>query len=129
MFLHTQKILFTFFLLMITNCGYAQKTQPQKPNIILINIDDLGWKDLGFTGSTYYETPNIDALAKAGLVFNNAYAGAANCAPSRACLISGLNTPRHGVFTVSPSDRGHKRTRKLIPIKKNWITLSFWVTR
>ena len=117
MFLHTQKILFTFFLLMITSCGYAQKTQPQKPNIILINIDDLGWKDLGFTGSTYYETPNIDSLAKAGLVFNNAYAGAANCAPSRACLISGLNTPRHGVFTVSPSDRGHKRTRKLIPIK------------
>ena len=68
-------------------------------------------------GSTYYETPNIDTLAKEGLVFNNAYAGAANCAPSRACLISGLNTPRHGVFTVSPSDRGNIKTRKIVPIK------------
>ncbi|MCG1037904.1 sulfatase-like hydrolase/transferase, partial [Polaribacter sargassicola] len=60
---------------------------------------------------------NLDKLAQEGMVFTNAYAGAANCAPSRACLISGLNTPRHGVYTVSPSDRGHKKTRKLIPIK------------
>ncbi|TNJ46010.1 sulfatase [Tamlana fucoidanivorans] len=89
----------------------------KKPNIVLINVDDLGWKDLGFMGSSYYETPNLDKLAQEGMVFTNAYAGAANCAPSRACLISGLNTPRHGVYTVSPSDRGHKKTRKLIPIK------------
>jgi len=50
-------------------------------------------------------------------VFTNAYAGASNCAPSRACLISGLNTPRHGIYTVSPSDRGSSKTRQLIPIK------------
>ncbi len=68
-------------------------------------------------GSQYYETPNLDALAAEGMVFYNAYAGAANCAPSRACLISGLNTPRHGVYTVSPSDRGNVKTRKLVPIK------------
>ena len=89
----------------------------KKPNIVLINIDDLGYKDVGFMGSQYYETPNLDALAEEGMVFYNAYAGAANCAPSRACLISGLNTPRHGVYTVSPSDRGNTKTRKLIPIK------------
>ncbi|MBU2975670.1 sulfatase [Zobellia sp. B3R18] len=116
----TIKILFISLLpLAILQCKPA-KTKPQdlkKPNIVLINIDDLGYKDLGFMGSEYYETPNLDAFAKEGMVFYNAYAGAANCAPSRACLISGLNTPRHGVYTVSPSDRGDIKTRKLIPIK------------
>lgn len=110
--------LFVFLIFLFISCKTNFKEEVQKkPNIILINVDDLGWKDLGFMGSSYYETPNIDTLAKEGLVFNNAYSGAANCAPSRACLISGLNTPRHGIFTVSPSDRGNKKTRKLIPIK------------
>ena len=87
----------------------------EKPNIILINVDDLGWKDAGFMGSNYYETPNLDALATEGMAFLNAYAGAANCAPSRACLLSGLNTPRHGIYTVGTSERGNVKTRKLIP--------------
>jgi arylsulfatase A-like enzyme len=118
MLIKVKNILFIFLILLFISCKTNLKEEVlKKPNIILINVDDLGWKDLGFMGSSYYETPNIDALAKEGLVFNNAYAGAANCAPSRACLISGLNTPRHGVFTVSPSDRGNKKTRKLIPIK------------
>lgn len=86
-----------------------------RPNIILINVDDLGWKDVGFMGSHYYETPNLDRLATEGMVFLQAYAGAANCAPSRACLMSGLNTPRHGIYTVDNSDRGDARTRLLIP--------------
>ncbi|MCK0146236.1 sulfatase [Arenibacter sp. F26102] len=92
-------------------------TNKSLPNIVLINVDDLGWKDLGFMGSQYYETPNLDILANEGMVFYNAYAGATNCAPSRACMLSGLNTPRHGVYTVSPSDRGNSKTRKLIPIE------------
>ena len=87
-----------------------------RPNIILINVDDLGWKDVGCMGSRYYETPHIDRLASEGMVFWQAYAGAANCAPSRACLMSGQNTPRHGIYTVSNSDRGDARTRKIIPI-------------
>lgn len=111
-------VLFSFFIFLCTSCKNVKEDKTiRKPNILLINVDDLGWKDLGFMGSNYYETPNIDALSKEGLVFNNAYAGAANCAPSRACLLSGLNTPRHGVFTVSPSNRGNSKTRKLIPIK------------
>ena len=51
------------------------------------------------------------------MVFTNAYAGAANCAPSRASLMSGLNTPKHGVYTVGSSERGESKTRKLIPVK------------
>ncbi len=87
---------------------------PQKPNVVFIHIDDLGWKDLGYMGSEFYETPNVDRLAAQGLVFTNAYAGAANCAPSRACLLTGQNTPRHGIYTVNPADRGNPRTRQLI---------------
>jgi arylsulfatase A-like enzyme len=97
-------------------------TQEQRPpNIVLINVDDLGWKDLGFMGSPYYETPNLDRLAGEGMVFTNAYAAAANCAPSRACLMSGLNTPRHGIYTVDNSDRGDARTRKIIPTPNHEI--------
>lgn len=86
-----------------------------RPNIILINIDDMGWRDVGFMGSKYYETPNIDRLAGKGMIFTNAYAAAANCAPSRACLMSGEWTPRHGIYTVENSDRGKSNDRKLIP--------------
>ena len=88
-----------------------------KPNIIYINVDDLGWSDLGYQGSTYYETPHIDELAREGMVFSNAYAAASNCAPSRASALSGMATPRHGVYTVNSSERGKASTRKLIPIE------------
>lgn len=99
----------------------AQENIP--PNIILINIDDMGWKDVGFMGSKYYETPNIDKLASQGMVFSNGYAAASNCAPSRASLMTGLWTPRHGIYTVNTSERGKAKDRKLVPIK-NTRTLS-----
>lgn len=87
----------------------------KKPNIIYINVDDMGWTDPGFMGSTYHETPNIDTLASQGMVFTDAYAPAANCAPSRACCLTGNTMPRHGVYTVQNSDRGKSEHRKLIP--------------
>ncbi len=90
--------------------------QDQKPNVLFINVDDLGWRDLGYMGGDFFETPNIDVLSKKGMYFTRSYSGAANCAPSRACLMTGQNTPRHGVYTVSPSARGQSSTRKLIPI-------------
>jgi arylsulfatase A len=70
------------------------------PNVILVLIDDLGWRDAGFMGNTFVETPNIDRLAREGIVFEQAYASAPNCAPTRACLMSGQLPPRHGVYTV-----------------------------
>jgi len=99
-----------------------------KPNILYINIDDLGWKDLGFMGSEYYETPNIDSLAKEGVVFTDAYAPAANCAPSRASCLTGLYSPRHGIYTVNNSDRGDSRTRRLIPIENQTVLSDSFVT-
>ena len=117
----------TVLLAVLFSCADKSKEKKQaiekKPNIIIINVDDLGWKDVGFMGSQYYETPNLDELASQGMVFTNGYASASNCAPSRACLITGQWTPRHGVYTVSPSTRGKSEDRKLIPTK-NTHTLS-----
>jgi len=76
----------------------ADRTRP--PNVILILMDDMGWRDVGFAGNTFVETPHIDRLAKSGLVFTQSYASAPNCAPTRACLMSGQYTPRHGIYTV-----------------------------
>lgn len=88
----------------------------RRPNLVLILADDLGYKDTGFTGSDFYETPNLDKLAKDGMTFTNAYAGAGNCAPSRACLISGQYGPRHGVYAVGDTDRGPKPLMRMVPI-------------
>lgn len=93
----------------------AEQAAVVQPNIVYINVDDLGWTDLSCQGSTYYRTPNIDRLASQGIVFSNAYAAASNCAPSRASSLTGQYTPRHGVYTVAGSNRGSAATRKLIP--------------
>ena len=106
----------------ISSCTSSVKSNSDedgRPNIVLINIDDMGWRDVGFMGSEYYETPNIDALAADGMIFSNAYAAASNCAPSRACLMSGQWTPRHGIYTVGTSERGKSRDRKLVPVVNN----------
>ncbi|MGA0374201.1 MAG: sulfatase [Flavobacteriaceae bacterium] len=101
-----------------------------QPNIILINIDDMGWNDVSFMGSKYYDTPHIDSLATQGLIFTQGYAASANCAPSRASIHSGKWSTRHQIYTVGNSDRGKASDRKLIPIKnttvldKKFITLS-----
>jgi len=106
-------LLISIIILGINGC------EKSHPNIILINIDDMGWRDVGFMGSEFYETPNIDKLANSGMVFTNAYATASNCAPSRACLMSGQWTPRHGIYTVGTSERGKSKDRKLIPTKNS----------
>ena len=70
------------------------------PNFVVFLIDDMGWNDMGFSGNSVIETPRTDEMARRGMIFTNAYASAPNCAPTRACLMSGQYTPRHGVFTV-----------------------------
>ncbi|MDF7799897.1 sulfatase [Pontiellaceae bacterium B1224] len=85
-----------------------------RPNIVYITVDDLGIMDVGFN-STRYLTPSLYRLCAEGTVFSEAYAAAANCAPSRASVMSGQYTPRHGVYTVGSSERGPSNLRKLIP--------------
>lgn len=100
------------FLLAAAALSFAQS----RPNIVLVFADDLGWKDVGYQGTDFYETPNIDRLAKAGMVFTQAYAGAGNCAPSRAVLISGQYGPRHGVYAVDNTKRGPVNLMRMEPI-------------
>lgn len=78
----------------------ARSATTSAPNVVLFLIDDMGWRDVGFAGNPHIDTPNCDRLAREGMVFTQAYASAPNCAPTRACLMSGQYTPRHGVYTV-----------------------------
>ncbi|MFC4722271.1 sulfatase [Geojedonia litorea] len=71
--------------------------QKNKPNILFILVDDLGYHDLGVTGSTFYETPNVDKLANEGMMFTNGYAASRVCSPSRASIMTGKFTARHGI--------------------------------
>ena len=91
----------------------ANAVAAQRPNILFVYLDDFGWRDTGYMGSDFYETPNIDELARSGLVFTDAYSCAANCAPARACLLSGQYTPRHQVFNVGTRPRGKAAHRRL----------------
>lgn len=113
------KRLLAVVCLLVSPCfvlASAAAQPPARPNIILIFADDLGWKDVGWQGTDFYETPHLDKLAAAGMVFSNAYSAAGNCAPSRACLLSGTYTPRHHVYAVQSTERGPKNAMRLVPI-------------
>lgn len=76
---------------------FAQPKIVQKPNIILIMADDLGWGDVGFNGNTIIRTPALDQMASDGLVFDRFYAGSAVCSPTRGSCITGRNPYRYGI--------------------------------
>jgi arylsulfatase A-like enzyme len=97
-------------------CAVSPARTSGQPNILLIFADDLGWKDVGYQGSDFHETPNIDRLARESMVFTAGYAGAGNCQPSRACLLSGQYTPRHEVYAVGTTDRGPKNLMRMVPV-------------
>ena len=91
-------------LTLLTTCLLIAATvnANQRPNLVLVLADDLGWTGLGCYGSKFYETPHIDSLAASGTRFTSAYSAASNCAPSRASIMSGQYTPRHRVLYVGP---------------------------
>lgn len=90
----------------------------QKTNIVFIMADDLGWQDVGFMGCDFFETPNIDKLASQGMIFNNGYTSGPNCAPTRACLMSGAYTPGHKIYTPGGRSKGNpKYMRLLVPAR------------
>ncbi len=69
----------------------------ERPNVVLILVDDLGWMDLSCQGSQYYETPNVDRLAREGMRFTDAYAACAVCSPTRAAVLTGRYPARTGI--------------------------------
>ncbi len=73
---------------MLSNRGLDVRIEVGRPNIVFFLIDDMGWRDAGCYGSTFYETPNIDALASEGMLFTNAYASPV-CSPTRASIMTG----------------------------------------
>jgi arylsulfatase A-like enzyme len=78
----------------------------QKPNVVVILVDDLGWADLGCYGNKFHETPHIDGLAKDGVRFTAGYAACTVCSPTRAALLSGQYPAR---LHVTDWIAGHKR--------------------
>ncbi len=97
--------------------------KPSRPNIIFVLADDLGWTDLGCQGSSYYRTPNIDRLARAGMRFRHFHA-CPNCAPTRAALLSGQYPPRTGIYTVGTLARGRASDRKMdVPVNVTRLPL------
>lgn len=98
---------------MLARVGVAE----DRPNILLILVDDLGCRDLAAEGHPYHATPNLDRLASQSVRFTNAYTNAPNCAPTRASILTGLYSPRHGILTVNTSARGKKEHRRVEPPK------------
>ena len=106
-------------LLCLCACTSPERTlQPaakqRQPNIVFILADDLGWSDLGVYGNQFFETPHLDRLSRQGMRFTDAYASASQCAPTRACLLTGRDIGRHGIWAVSRL-RGLEEFRKMIP--------------
>jgi arylsulfatase A-like enzyme len=121
----------------LSTCALFSK---KRLNFILIDIDDLGWKDLACYGSQYYETPNIDQLAAQGMRFTDAYASCAVCSPTRASIMTGRYPARIGVTdwihhldkkgkeafgqTKNPTDYvGGKKQKLLCPPNPYWMDL------
>ncbi len=88
----TAIILTAFFLLTACQNQQKQDAKAQKPNIVYILADDLGYGDLSCYGQTHFKTPNIDKLANDGIKFTQHYSGSTVCAPSRSSLLTGQHT-------------------------------------
>ena len=100
---------------MMSVCAATAQTET-KPNIVFILADDLGYTDIACYGSKYYETPNLDRLAKQGIRFTDGHTSGPNCQPTRAALLSGQYMPRTGVYTVGGIDRFNWQSRPLRPV-------------
>ena len=90
------------------------KQSTQKPNILFILADDLGRHQIGSYGSTFYETPHIDKLAKNGLKFSNAYAASPVCSPTRASIMTGKHPARLHLTDYIPG-RSSKNSKLITP--------------
>ncbi len=108
-------VLAALALLVVGRTSVAEKS---KPNIVVFLADDLGWPDLGCYGSTFYETPNLDRLAREGARFTDAYAACPVCSPTRASLMTGQYPQRTGVtdyIGAAMTPDQWKRNTKLLP--------------
>lgn len=111
-------VLVTFLLL--NSCSKVEKKDGNKPNVLFILVDDFGVNDTSYSGSKFYETPHIDSLANQSTVFTQGYASSRVCSPSRASIMTGQSTARHGITDWIGAKSGekwrmHNRYDKLLP--------------
>jgi len=98
---------FVVMLILATGCGQKPVDQPENtleklPNIVIINMDDLGYGDVGAYGATEIKTPHMDRLAKEGLRFTDGYASSSTCTPSRYALLTGIYPWRNKDAKILP---------------------------
>lgn len=108
-------VLGILFILMAPGCGRpdGQKAMPQRPSILIMIADDMGYADLGCYGGSSH-TPNLDRLAGNGALFTDFYAAAPNCSPSRAGLLTGRAPARTGIYSYRPPAHPmHLRDREI----------------
>ena len=105
--LNPSSILLIVLMLALPASLTADDNDRKAPNIILIMADDMAWADVGYNGQQDFETPHIDQMAADGMRFSDAYAGASVCSPSRACLLTGMYSPRHNIYHPGAKARGH----------------------
>lgn len=88
-------------LIVATLCLFhSADAADRKPNVVFILADDLGWADTTLYGkTTYYQTPNLERLAKRGMTFDHAYAASPLCSPTRSSILTGLSPARTGITT------------------------------
>jgi arylsulfatase A-like enzyme len=89
---------------------FSKGKDASKPNIILCMADDLGWGDTGFNGHSIIKTPNLDAMARAGMRFTRFYSGAPVCSPTRGSCLTGRHPYRYGIFGANV---GHMREEEI----------------
>lgn len=120
MYTKTKIFLLSFvFLNLLLGKIYGQDNKTRKPNIVFIMADDLGWRDTGFNDADFFETPNIDRLRESGMNFTNSYPGAANCAPSRAMIMTGMYSPRTKIWTPGGKAKGEFKYMKFLVPNQN----------
>jgi arylsulfatase A-like enzyme len=100
---------FKQFLFAIAVAALPLLGQAKSPNFVFFLVDDLGWADVGFNGSSFHRTPHIDALAKSGVQFTDGYAAASICSPTRASIMTGRHPVRVNITDWIP---GTKNTGK-----------------
>ncbi|MBN1362100.1 MAG: sulfatase [Sedimentisphaerales bacterium] len=98
-------------LVLPSRTGFGQGSAARKPNFVFILVDDMGWRDAGCFGSTFYETPHIDRLAREGMRFTDAYAACPVCSPTRASIMTGEYPARLHLTDWIPGRQANAQAR------------------
>jgi arylsulfatase A-like enzyme len=132
-YINSQALAFLlFFISFFSGCN-SEKQSHQKPNVLFILADDFGYHDMSSSGSSYYETPNLDRFTGGAMVFTDGYANCQVCSPSRASIMSGRFPARHGITDWIGAKSGEEwrrqnRHNKLLPAEYEHRLDSAFVT-